>query len=621
MSIQSISCTIQNLFGTKYSIDFYQRDYKWEKEQVETLLNDVFFRFETDYNPQEDATRESVSKYPWYYLSTFVTNTLEGHKFIVDGQQRLTTITLILIKLYHLAETHGHKYHRDWLKQSICGTDPDGHTFWMGTNSRKQALEQLFERESIPDAETLKSEHLTIRNIYQNYQLISKELETRLDTPRRVQAFTLYFMTRIELVELHIADSRDVAMVFEVINDRGEKLQPHEVFKGELLGQLTKAEVDNTYYDSWNKGINPLQNWDKHEPDRFFRSLFRSKYTDTRYDYRDFDGEYQRVVFSQKWDSVLHLKRNPDRVKTFLQEEVAYYAALYLELLKLARDGGKGNYVFFNANINRMDRQHLLVLSAIVPNDPERDAKIELVSRLFDRNLTSLQLTGSYDSNSFTESIIALNTAIRGANCAAIQTAFDTQLLADISKARGIAVEDPFQWSLFRNTGYELGSRFIRYFFARLERFISKQANLPSDYYYNMVVNQGEKQGYHVEHILANNAKNRELFNNDEELFVRERNRLGGLVLLKGRDNVASSNEPYTKKLATYSHATHLAASLTPDFYHNNPDFTDFVKRYRLDFHPILAFDQDAVEKRHRLYFELTKIIWGDESFPLPSNA
>lgn len=616
MSIQSTSRAIQDLFGTRYSIDFYQRDYKWETTQVEMLLNDVFFRFDTNYNPNVDATEECVSQYNWYYLSTYVTNQQNGRKYIVDGQQRLTTITLILIKLYHLAKAYGNKVHEQWLTQSICGAGPSGTTFWMGATERTEALNQLYTHGSPPEDPDSSKKHLTIQNIYRNYQDIDAYVGARLDTPHKAAAFTLYFMLRVELVELHIDDSRDVAMVFEVINDRGEKLQPYEVFKGELLGQLTKEEIESTYYKSWNESINPLQNWDKREPDNFFQLLFRSRYTNTRQDYRDFDGDYQRVVFSKKWDPLLKLKRNPTRVKQFLSEDVTWFAKLYRDLLKLSRDGGNGNYAFFNVRLNQMERQHLLVFSALQVNDPERDKKIRLITRLFDRHFTLLQLNDCYNSNNFTESIIALNSTIRDANCQDIQAAFDTQLLADISTAKGTTVTDPFQRAFFRNIGYGLGSRFIRYFFARTEHFIGDEAGLPVDYYNNMVRSGGKVYGYHVEHILANNAENRALFD-DEEQFIRERNRLGGLVLLKGDDNRLSSNELYQKKLKTYAHAPHLTATLTEDFYHNNSGFAQLMKTRQLNFRSMPTFDGAAIEERHQLYFELARLIWGDDSFPL----
>jgi len=128
-----------------------------------------------------------------------------------------------------------------------------------------------------------------------------------------------------------------------------------------------------------------------------------------------------------------------------------------------------------------------------------------------------------------------------------------------------------------------------------------------------MVRNTGSVNGFHVEHILADNEENRQLFNNDEELFFKERNRLGALLILKGRDNISSSNESYKEKLKTYSHGTLWARTLTEDFYHKNPDFRDFCKRHNLDFHSIDTFNQEAVEKRQKLLFEIVKIIWGEK--------
>lgn len=615
MTIQSTSRAIEELFGTKFYIDFYQRDYKWTQENVETLLSDIFFRFETEYDSKVDATTEAISKYPWYYLSTYVTNEQDGRKFIVDGQQRLTTITLILIKLYHLAKAYDNEHHQDWLRQSIYGATAEGRSYWMGTGSREQALSRLFSNGEVVDSAELAGVDLTARNMYENYRVIGAYLQERLDTPHRAAAFTIYFMTRVELVELHIDNAQDVAMVFEVINDRGEKLQPYEVFKGELLGQLTKLEVDSTYYDLWVNAINPLQDRDTQEPDRFFRLLFRSKHTTNRQEYAGFEGEYQREVFSKRWDPKLGLKRNPEGVKQFLRDDVAWYSQLYRDLLRLATR--PGHYVYFNVTLNRHDRQHLLVMSAVRPDDPDRDKKIELVARLFDRHFTLLQLTGCYNTNLFTESIVSLNSLIRNASLNDIQREFDKQLLADMRTAKDVTVSDPFQWAMFRNTGYGLGSRFLRYFFARIEHFLATEAGLPVDAYDNLVQSNGVKYGYHIEHILADNAENRALFGDDEEQFIRERNRLGDLVLLKGRDNLSSGKEPYQGKLQTYARATRLAETLTADFYHANLDFADFTKRYHLDFEPIAAFGPESIEKRHALYFELAKLVWGDASFPL----
>lgn len=619
MSITPTPRQIQNVFGVKYEIDFYQRDYKWESPQVETLLDDLMFRFESDYDPAVDASQETVAKYSWYYLNTFVTNECQdGRTYIVDGQQRLTTITLILIKLYHLARVHGQEFLVDWLKQSIYGAHVAGRTFWMGWGPRSDALGTLFSSGAALEPAAVAELDISTRNIHSNYKLIDDYLTASLATEHIARAFIIYFMTRVELVQLHINDSRDVAMVFEVINDRGEPLQPYEVLKGELLGQLDKVEIDSTYYDRWVSSIGPLQDISRKEPDRFLRLLWRSRHTSGRAGYKAFEGDYQRTVFSKQWDDRLQLKKNPEAVKRFLQQDLPWYSALYQQISAQVDEVGTHHY--FNVKLNDHDRQHLLVMSAVSVDDPHRDEKVALVARLFDRNVTLMQLTGCYNSNLLTEAIIALNPALRDADCHQIQQVFDEQLVSDLSNVKGMAISDPFQYSLFKNTGYELGSRFLRYFFARLEHYLA-QAGLTADSYYHLVRNRGPKHGYHVEHILADNSDSRGKFGHDEDRYLRERNRLGALVLLAGKDNMSSNNEPYASKLRTYSHAPILAASLTRDFYHSNPRFKQFIAEQELGFKALDDFGPPEIEQRHQLYFTLAQRIWGDASFPVPVEA
>lgn len=89
-----------------YYVDFYQREYVWTKNTVEVLLNDIFYAFEISYkeHKDEEMSQEVLEKYNWYYLNVFITNKVEGKVFIVDGQQRLSTLTLIATKLYHITK-------------------------------------------------------------------------------------------------------------------------------------------------------------------------------------------------------------------------------------------------------------------------------------------------------------------------------------------------------------------------------------------------------------------------------------------------------------------------------------------------------------------------------------
>ena len=102
MDVSPDKQNIDRVFSsTTYYIDFYQRDYRWGEEPVLRLLDDIFHKFNGQYarSRELDPGKEVIStKYPWYYLNTYVTNVVDGRVYVVDGQQRLTTLSLVLIK-------------------------------------------------------------------------------------------------------------------------------------------------------------------------------------------------------------------------------------------------------------------------------------------------------------------------------------------------------------------------------------------------------------------------------------------------------------------------------------------------------------------------------------------
>ena len=110
MGLKPYDRKISEIFNNiQYDVDFYQREYKWsdklEYKPVSSLLKDIFYRFDLEkYNPLQDISAESIDKLEWYYLNSYMTNIIKGKKYIVDGQQRLTTLTLVSISLYHLAK-------------------------------------------------------------------------------------------------------------------------------------------------------------------------------------------------------------------------------------------------------------------------------------------------------------------------------------------------------------------------------------------------------------------------------------------------------------------------------------------------------------------------------------
>ncbi|MEJ1408547.1 MAG: hypothetical protein RPU62_16505 [Candidatus Sedimenticola sp. (ex Thyasira tokunagai)] len=86
--------------------------------------------------------------------------------------------------------------------------------------------------------------------------------------------------------------------------------------------------------------------------------------------------------------------------------------------------------------------------------------------------------------------------------------------------------------------------------------------------------------------------------------------RLGGVLLLKGKDNISSSNEVYENKLKTYANTLYWNETLRADTYKSKLDFTAFQDEHELDFHSLDNFGPEELEYRHRLLFELSQLIW-----------
>ncbi len=85
----------------KFTIDYFQREYRWQKKHIKLLVEDLTNTFLKSYNPEHK--RPEVSHYQNYYLGpvVFSVNPDSGKKSIIDGQQRITSITLLLLYLNH----------------------------------------------------------------------------------------------------------------------------------------------------------------------------------------------------------------------------------------------------------------------------------------------------------------------------------------------------------------------------------------------------------------------------------------------------------------------------------------------------------------------------------------
>jgi hypothetical protein len=254
----------------------------------------------------------------------------------------------------------------------------------------------------------------------------------------------------------------------------------------------------------------------------------------------------------------------------------------------------------------------LLVLSACKVDDPDETAKIQAVATGMDRLFALLQLQGAYDSNEYTARLFDISAEIRDKPAVEIPTVFQKHLIEELKERRGIPDLEAFNYTLFKPMSIDrLNTRFTRYLFARVEMLLAQKTKQQMRHSLeDLVTRRGAVNGFHIEHILARNDENVDLFGKDQERFELERNRLGATLLLRGHDNQSSGDELYSKKLATYANTLLWNETLREDSYKSKLDFTRFVQQSGLQFKPLEKFGPDEIEDRQRLLFALCNLIW-----------
>jgi uncharacterized protein with ParB-like and HNH nuclease domain len=618
MNIQPNNQTVENCLKQRtYYIDFYQREYVWGKDTVTILLDDIFYSFDLAYQEHKgkDITPEVIAKYNWYYLNIYITNAISGKEYIVDGQQRLTTLCLIATRLFHFASENKGRFENllDTLKDCIFGKDKyKGNIFWIDNEKRKKVMQHILATPKVDYNNSI--EHTTEENILNRYKDIDKYLEDKKFTSDKLEAFIMYFLERLVLVELKI-EKDDTPMVFEVINDRGVALKPFEILKGKLIGVLDKDDTEK-YSELWEKSLNKLRGIE----DAFFIDYLKGKFifkknADAE---KSINNEYHRYIFADNEiaNSLAFRKKDEHHlknIKTFIEKNLVYYSELYAKIKK-----NEFLFLSYNYDINDLAGQYQNIIAACKVNDPFEQVKIETISKEIDRLYMLLRLNGIYSSNDYTELQYNLNLLLQNANSETYRMIFTTLIRKTIKEARNVSeVNSVLEYDRFANRGYEdIDRRPLRYFFARVEKYICENIGKEMENTVQYISTKtGYKTGYHIEHIISRNEQNKKYFQTEEEFEIK-RNKLGGLLLLFSMDNIISNNELYYEgKRKTYNNGLIWCRTLIDTFYHNtNSRFTVFNENFKrttgLEFSPIETFDASALEYRSKLLFHIVKNIW-----------
>lgn len=196
--------SIDEIFNSRekreYEIPIYQRNYAWEKEEIATLVQDVYDAFKT----KEDKA---------YFIGTLVTYNKGDNVYeVIDGQQRLTTLNLLL---------------------EVLGID---HINKLSYRARKKSDDTL---NNIASLNRVEEKDIGIENGYKN----AKSAVGDLISNDELESFKTFFRKQVHIIDYEVPKDIDLNHYFEIMNSRGEQLEKHEIVKANLMEELNTDEM------------------------------------------------------------------------------------------------------------------------------------------------------------------------------------------------------------------------------------------------------------------------------------------------------------------------------------------------------------------------------------------
>jgi hypothetical protein len=589
------------LGGAKFSIDYYQREYRWETKQVTELINDLSDKFLDSYEPADE--RSAVEEYGHYFLGSIIISDKDGRKFIIDGQQRLTSLTLILIHIYRQLEDEDQKAQ---LAELIFSQKFGKRSFNLDVDERTACMEALF----IGDGFSDEGQPESIVNILGRYQDVEEAFPEEL-REAALPYFADWLIENVHLVEITAYSDADAYTIFETMNDRGLSLTPTDMLKGYLLANITDTDRRTGASQVWRERVSALQHLGKEEDADAIKAWLRSQYARTIRERkrnaqpRDFDligTEFHRWV--REREDALGLI-NSEAFGSFIQEDFAFYARWYERMRVAAATLTPGlEAIHFNAQ-NNFTLQYPVLLAPLLRGDSDEEIlrKLRIVASYLDiliaRRIWNWKATdySTMQYNMFQLVILS----IRGKAAPDLARILTDRLAAD---------DERFSSNeRFRLHG--MNGRQIHRLLARMTDYIETQSGHASRY--SEYIQRRGRNGYEIEHIWADHAEDHEDEFAHPADFAEYRNRIGGLLLLPKSFNASYGDNPYADKREHYYGQNLLAQSLHEKAYDHNPGFRRFQQESMLPFRPHAEFKKDDLDDRQDLYRQIAERIWDPE--------
>lgn len=587
----------------KYTVDYFQREYSWGKKHIEELVTDLTSTFLNEYTPGDCRTKDGEN-YNNYYLGPFVISKKNGKRSIIDGQQRLTSLTLFLIYLNNLQKELGYK---EKIEEMIFSDLRGSKSFNITVEERVPCLEDLFNHGSYNPTE---SDDESTFNMTERYQDITEAFPDELKN-EAFPFFIDWLKYNVIMVEIIAFSNENAYTIFETMNDRGLNLTPPEMLKGFILSKFDHAIKRQKANEQWKKAMMDLKTFENDEDQRFFQSWLRAQYADTIRPGKagstneDFEkiGTHFHSWVRDNLNKIGLVSDNSETFERFIQNEFHFYLKAYIQILKAEKTFNKKlEHVYY---IHRwgiaptLSFPLMLAPLKISDNDEVVCAKINTVARYIETFSVRRSINfRKFSASSIRYTMYSLVKEIRGKSLDELKKVLSKKLLEMQESFAGMEE--------FRLHGQNY--RFVKFLLARITAWVEHQAGMGTNFTTYYQPKNGKP--FEVEHIWADKfSRHLDEFQQEHE-FNNYRNRIGNLVLLPRGTNQSYGDLPYEQKHPHYIKENLLVKSLCPLTYNKNPNFIRLRSKLNLPFKAHLSFKKEDIDSRQQLYRTICEHIW-----------
>lgn len=496
-----------------FRIPSYQRPYRWGPEQAIQLLDDL------------EETLDRGGGEPYFLGSLVLVTDRSGVCDVIDGQQRLTTLTILLAVLRDLADDpDNERVLADMVMEK--GVALDGIPPKPRLRLRSQDVEFFRDQVQTPGTtpslvalSSVSAPKGPQRNIRDNAVALRERLQEWDDTRRSALATLL--RTRTYLVVVSTPQIYSAYRIFSVMNARGLDLAPSDIFKSQALGHL---DEDSVHAKKWEETEQVLGT-------DGFTDLFRDIRTVVT-------GERARVEILKEFPAqVLDAYVTTNRSAEFVDDLLLPYATAF-EYTVTQHVSSEEDWYLVNASLRRLARidnkdWRSVALWSLVTFKDEPGTLGRILARL-ERVAAMFLLRGTYTTPRIERYLDLLQELKDGA----ADEAPGFTLTEDEKAAARIALDGDI---------YNLNVRRARYVLLRLDELLADE---PGATYSHAIIS--------IEHVLPQNPDPSSQWATDFDDDARElwTHRLGNLLLLNRRKNSQARNYDFDKKKERYFSTT-----------------------------------------------------------------